>query len=290
MREEVISALTAFLKAKENLSEHAALPLETKTLQQFLRAGPSRESQSAVAQTKQSLAAPQAAEPAKPVINGELPMQIDPRITLPQGSKLSRWQWLKDLVLHCPTCLSHVHPGKKVVFGSGNLDADVFFCGEAPGADEEIQGKVFVGRAGQLLTKIIEAMGIKRSDVYIGNIMNWRPETPNMIGNRPPTQKEMEFCLPYLKAQVEIVQPKVIVALGATAVNGLLGHDPKRRMRECRGKWFSFENIPLLITYHPSYLLRNATKEAKRTVWEDMLHLMEFLEMPISPRQRQYFL
>ena len=211
-------------------------------------------------------------------------------VILPSGTKQDQWFWLKNKVLTCPHCLSHLYPGKKLVFGSGNLDADIFFCGEAPGADEEEQGEVFVGRAGQLLTKIIEAMGIKRSDVYIGNIMNWRPETPNHIGNRPPTQEEMQFCLPYLKGQVEIVKPKVIVALGATAVSGLLGPDSQRRMRDCRGNWFEFNKTPLMVTYHPSYLLRNATNAAKRIVWEDMLQVMKFLKMPISERQKNYFL
>ena len=212
------------------------------------------------------------------------------KIQLPEGSKEEQWRWLKEQVLSNGDCLKHVYPGKQLVFGSGNLDADLFFCGEAPGADEEEQGEVFVGRAGQLLTKIIAAMGLKRSDVYIGNIMNWRPETPGHVGNRPPTREEMQFCLPYLIGQVDIVRPKAIVALGLTAVNGLLGYDPDRHMSDCRGRWFQFNQIPLMITYHPSYLLRNATAHSKRMVWEDMLQVMEFLKMPISERQRQYFL
>ena len=215
---------------------------------------------------------------------------IPPVVVLPEGTKASRYQWLKEKVLACPNCLQHVPEGKSPVFGSGNLDAEIFFCGEAPGEEEEERGEVFVGRAGQLLTKIIEAMGLRRSDVYIGNIMNWRPETPNRIGNRPPTQKEMQFCLPYLIGQVEIVRPKVLVALGLTAVNGLLGYDAQRRMRDCRGQWFEFHQIPLLVTYHPSYLLRNAALSAKRTVWEDMLCVMKFLKMPISEKQAGYFL
>lgn len=213
-----------------------------------------------------------------------------PVVTLPSGTKAEQWQWLKEKVLSCPNCLKHVPEGRKPVFGSGNLDAEIFFCGEAPGAEEEEQGEVFVGRAGQLLTKIIEAMGLRRSDVYIGNIMNWRPETPNRIGNRPPTQEEMRFCLPYLIGQVEIVRPKVLVALGLTAVNGLLGYDANRKMRDCRGKWFEFHKIPLLVTYHPSYLLRNGTSAVKRIVWEDMLCVMKFLGMPISEKQEGYFL
>ena len=208
---------------------------------------------------------------------------------LPFGDKQTQWNWLRDRVLSCPECNKHLKPGKKVVFGAGNLDADIFFCGEAPGADEEIQGKPFAGKAGQLLTKIINVMGLQRSDVYIGNIMNWRPEMPTAYGNRPPTQKEMEFCLPYIKAQLEIIKPKVIVALGATAVNGLMGVDSKRRMSHVRGRWFSFQKIPLMITFHPSYLLRNGTMKTKKMVWEDMLQVMKKVDMEITEKQKAYF-
>ncbi|MDR2603501.1 MAG: uracil-DNA glycosylase [Puniceicoccales bacterium] len=217
-------------------------------------------------------------------------LPINPKVILPQGSKFERYEWLKNKVLNCEECKKHVRPGKKIVFGVGNIDADILFCGEAPGADEEIMGEPFVGRAGQLLTKIILAMGLSRSDVYIANIMNWRPEMPTAVGNRPPTQEEMEFCLPYLLAQIEIVQPEVIVALGATAVSGLLGHDPTRRMHDVRGKWATFANTPLMVTFHPSYLLRNNINAAKRAVWEDMLEVMKKLHMPISEKQQNYFL
>jgi DNA polymerase len=182
-----------------------------------------------------------------------------------------------------------VRPGKKVVFGVGSLSADIFFCGEAPGADEEIQGEPFVGRAGQLLTKIIEAMGLFRSDVYIANVLNWRPEMPTEYGNRPPTREEMQFCFPYLLAQLEIVAPRVIVALGATASGALLGQDG-RSMGEIRGRWHDFNGTPLMATYHPSYLLRYSGKGARRTVWEDILLVMERLAMPISEKQRGFFL
>ncbi len=208
---------------------------------------------------------------------------------LPPGSKQEQWDWLRQKVLTCPVCVSHVKPGKKVVFGVGDLNAKIFFCGEAPGADEEKVGEPFVGKAGQLLTKIIQAMGLQRKDVYIGNIMNWRPELPSSIGNRPPTPKEMAFCLPYLKAQVQIIKPQVIVALGNTAVSGLLGPDPKRRMTDIRGKWTEFENTPLMVTFHPSYLLRNNTSHAKRQVWEDMLLVMGKIGLPISEKQRNFF-
>ena len=189
----------------------------------------------------------------------------------------------------CPTCLSELNPNGKVVFGSGNLNADLFLCGEAPGAEEEQQGQPFVGPAGELLTKIIEAMGLSRKSVYLGNIMNWRPRHGQAYGNRPPTVREMNFCLPYLKAQIEIVSPKVVVALGKTATDGLLGHDPMRRLGDCRGKWNEFEGIPFMVTYHPSYLLHNPSKASKRKVWEDMLLVMEKMEMEISEKQRGFF-
>jgi len=212
-----------------------------------------------------------------------------PEFTLPKGSKQEQWQWLQQKVLECPVCNNHVLPGKKVVFGVGSLDAEIFFCGEAPGAEEELKGEPFVGPAGQLLTKIIQAMGLQRSDVYIGNIMNWRPETDTPYGNRPPTPSEMEFCLPYLKAQLEIVQPKVIVALGATAVNGLLGYDTKRSITRSHGEWHQFQDIPTIISFHPSYILRNGTNRVKRMIWEDMLEVMKRLNMPISERQENFF-
>ena len=207
---------------------------------------------------------------------------------LPEGDKQTRWNALKEIVLSDKVCAEHLRPEKKIVFGVGNLDAKIFFCGEAPGADEEIQGEPFVGKAGQLLTKIIGAMGLSRDDVYIGNIMNWRPECPR--GNRPPTEEEMRYCLPYLKAQIEIIKPQVVVALGMTAVNGLLGVDPSRRMGKVRGKWQTYEGADLMITYHPSFLLQYATAEMKRLVWEDMMAVMERVGMPISEKQRGYFL
>jgi DNA polymerase len=183
-----------------------------------------------------------------------------------------------------------VRPKGKIVFGVGSEEAGIFFCGEGPGADEEKQGEPFVGPAGQLLTKIIQAMGLAREQVYIGNIMKWRPEMPSEWGNREPTLQEVEFSLPYLRAQLEIVQPKVIVALGKTAVNGLLGHDPLRKMGAVRGKWHEFAGVPLMPTFHPSYLLRNAALAVKRQVWEDMMKVMEKAGMKVSEKQRGFFL
>lgn len=205
--------------------------------------------------------------------------------------KKTQWEWLRDRVLNDLEVKRHVRAGVQPVFGVGNIDSPIFFCGEAPGAEEEQQGEPFVGRAGQLLTKIIQAMGVDRKDIYIANILNWRPEKEDMnSGNRPPTAAEMAQCIPFLKAQVGIVCPKVIIALGATAVTGLLGEDPDRRMGAVRGKFFDFAGTPVMVTYHPSYLLRNNTNAAKRVVWEDILCVMRKVGMPVSAAQEKYFL
>ena len=221
--------------------------------------------------------------------NPKLPDE-PPEVTLPDGDAATRLAFLKNQVMECPTCNANLNSEGKIVFGSGSPSADIFFCGEAPGADEEKLGKPFVGKAGQLLDKIISAMGLGRDEVYIANILNWRPQHDKPYGNRPPTNEEMRFCLPYLEAQIEIVQPKVIVALGNTAVNGLLGPDPKRKMGAIRGTWSKFKETPLMVTFHPSYLLRNGTLRTKRMVWEDMLAVMEHCDFSISDRQRGFFL
>ena len=132
-------------------------------------------------------------------------------------------------------------------------------------------------------------MGLPREEVYIGNIMNYRPPMPTPLGNRPPELQEMAYYLPFLKAQLEIVQPAVIIALGNTAVEGLLGHDPKRKISQIRGQWLEFDGIPLLPTFHPSYLIRNQSPVIKRHLWEDMLAVMDKLAMPVSEKQRAFF-
>jgi DNA polymerase len=213
-----------------------------------------------------------------------------PVIALAAGDKHTRWTALRERVLGDAVCRAHVRPGKQVVFGVGDPEAKIFFCGEAPGAEEEQQGKPFVGPAGQLLDKMIQAMGLRREEVYIGNIMNWRPEMPTAFGNRPPTAEEMAYCLPFLRAQIEVVEPTLIVALGATAAKGLLGADNFKSLGEIRGQWKQFAGKPVMVTYHPSYLLHNDTRRAKRSVWEDLLKVMERVGLPISEKQRGYFL
>lgn len=213
-----------------------------------------------------------------------------PSFEIPDGNKEEKWEWLRKKVLECETCNTELNPSGKVVFGEGNLDAELFLCGEAPGAEEEVAGSPFVGPAGELLVKILSAMGLSREKVYLGNILNWRPRHNQAYGNRPPSREEMDFCLPYLKAQLEIVQPKIVIALGKTATDGLLGHDPKRRLSQVRGSWHDVMGFPMMITYHPSYLLHNPSKTSKRKVWEDFLLVMEKLQMSVSEKQKAFFL
>jgi uracil-DNA glycosylase len=196
---------------------------------------------------------------------------------------------VRERVCGCTKCAHLARSRTQTVFGVGNPDAEIMFIGEAPGADEDQQGEPFVGRAGQLLTKIIKAMGFAREDVYIANILKCRPDMPaGSFGNRAPTPAEMQMCRSYLLEQIDIIQPKVLVALGAVAVEGLLG--VRGTMRELRGRWHSYHGTPLMITYHPAYLLRNQSPSEKRKVWEDMMQVLDRLAKPISEKQRNYFL
>ena len=169
----------------------------------------------------------------------------------------------------CTRCKLHTLGRRQIVFGVGNPQADLMFVGEAPGADEDVQGEPFVGRAGQLLTKIIEAIGLKREDVYIANVIKCRPP-----GNRNPEPDEVEQCEPFLFRQIEIIKPTVIVALGKFAAQTLLRTlDPISRLR---GRVYDYRGAKLIPTFHPAYLLRNPS--SKREVWEDMKVVRSLLQ------------
>jgi len=164
--------------------------------------------------------------------------------------------------------------------GEGNPDARIMFVGEAPGADEDAQGHPFVGRAGQLLDKIIIACGLKRSDVFIGNILKCRPP-----GNRDPRPEEIISCLPYLQQQIEIIEPEILVALGAHAAKTLL--KSTKSIGELRGHFHEYITgigrppVKLMATYHPAYLLRNYSPDNRRKVWEDMKKVLAELDLPV---------
>ena len=178
-----------------------------------------------------------------------------------------------------------------MVFATGSPMAEIVFVGEAPGSEEERLGEPFVGPAGQKLTKIIEAMGLRREDVYISNICKFRPAMENQgSGNRKPTLEEMQVCIPFITAELGIIEPRMVVALGATAAEGL---GLKGAVSSLRGRFHDAFGIPLRVTFHPSFILReereNGGMRVKRQVWEDMLSVMEHLGMPITEKQRRYF-
>lgn len=220
---------------------------------------------------------------------GESSAPVQPAPALGAEAKAAAFADLRQRALACVKCPNLVAARRNVVFGVGDINAQLMFVGEAPGADEDEQGEPFVGRAGQLLTKIIQTMGLTRETVYIGNILKCRPDTPGQAaGNRKPTPEEMQTCIPFLHEQIDLIRPRVLVALGATAVEGLLGKTIG--IMRLRGNWKTYRGIPLMPTYHPAYLLRNQSLSEKRRVWEDMLQVMEKLGLPISEKQRRFFL
>jgi uracil-DNA glycosylase family 4 len=223
--------------------------------------------------------------PNGPVIIDELPVDAPPGST-----KVEQLRHLSERASVCVKCPHLAARRHTVVFGVGNPEAKLMFVGEGPGEEEDLKGEPFVGRAGQLLTKMIAAMGLKREDVYIANVVKFRPDMPpGAPGNRKPTKQEMETCVPYLRAQIDVIKPAALVALGATAVEGLLG--PVGTIGSLRGKFLEYRGTALMPTYHPSYLLRSqGSNTEKRKVWEDLLKVMERLEMPISEKQRGFFL
>jgi uracil-DNA glycosylase family 4 len=194
------------------------------------------------------------------------------RAALRAASSLAR---VREVLGDCTRC--GLHAGRqKIVFGVGNENAEIMFVGEGPGADEDRQGEPFVGKAGQLLTRIIEnGMGIPRSEVYIANIVKCRP--PN---NRDPQPDEVEACEPFLDAQIRVVSPRVIITLGKPATQTLLRSSaPISRLR---GKWSEYKGTPVMPTFHPAYLLRNPAE--KRPVWEDIQEVLKWLGRPLPSR------
>ena len=281
MSSDYDSLLTATLQHLEGLKEHGV---------RHVHVAP--ETLAALAQPAPRRAAAPAPVRATPVAVPQVaPAAIPSSILHPPSSpeKAAAFAELRTRALACVKCPNLVASRQNVVFGVGNIEAELMFIGEAPGADEDAQGEPFVGEAGQLLTKIIVAMGLSRETVYIANILKCRPDTSGATsGHRKPPAEEIQACLPYLHEQIDLIKPKVIVALGATAAEGLLGKTLP--ISKLRGQWQTYRGTPLMPTYHPEYLLHNPALNQKRKVWEDMLAAMEKLGMPISERQRNFFL
>jgi len=224
----------------------------------------------------------------KPAVVTTTPVIADaPIFTLPAGTKAERMQALRQLVDACVETKKHLTGSHRPLLGHGSLDAKVVFVGEAPSLEEMDAGKAFAGASGELLQKILGAAAISPADYYLAPVMVWRPEPPTQYGKRPPTAREIAFNLPYLRAQIDVVGPRIVVALGAQAFEALHGRTPS--ITQARGQWFDLSGVPLMPTYHPNYLLHNPSASAKRAVWEDFLLAMEKLSLPISEKQRGFF-
>jgi DNA polymerase len=194
---------------------------------------------------------------------------------VPDQTRVFTLREIREDLGDCTRCKLHTLGRRQIVFGVGNPEADLMFVGEAPGADEDIQGIPFVGRAGQLLTKMIEAMGFKRDEVYIANVIKCRPPQ-----NRNPEPDEVEQCEPFLFKQIESIKPKVIVALGAFAAKALLKTtDPISRLR---GRVYEYHGANLVPTFHPSFLLRSP--DQKKYAWDDLKKALALLDRE-PPRQ-----
>jgi len=209
------------------------------------------------------------AELALPRVEEAMPVESKGPATLPPviNDKPSALKLIRADIGDCTRC--RLHKGRtNLVFGVGNVNAELMFVGEGPGADEDAKGEPFVGRAGQLLNNMISAMGIKREDVYIANVVKCRPPS-----NRTPEKDECDTCSPFLMRQIDVIKPKVIVALGAVAAKNLLAVNDS--MANLRGCWYDFRNSKLLVTYHPAYLLRDPRQ--KKEAWKDLQMVMKYL-------------
>jgi DNA polymerase len=223
---------------------------------------------------RQAPTAPAAVEtsPETPAIAGNTVIAMDLPPLAPTNDTLLK---IIEDIGDCRRC--RLHEGRnKIVFGVGNPESPLVFVGEGPGADEDAQGIPFVGRAGQLLTQMIEntakkeGIEILRKDIYICNVVKCRPPE-----NRNPEPDEMEICGQFLHRQLSVIRPKAICALGGVASRALTGH--KEGVTKMRGKWFKWQEIPVMVTYHPSYLLRQYNQEAKREAWEDLKKVLHFV-------------
>jgi DNA polymerase len=217
---------------------------------------------------------------AKPGATGPPDSQASPPETLPAATlSLEERRLALDVLAQeirpCARCAELVSTRTQTVFGDGQPGVELCFIGEAPGGDEDAQGKPFVGAAGQLLNRIIAACGMKREEVYICNIIKCRPP-----GNRTPLPEEAENCRPYLERQLELVQPRFICALGGCAAQNLL--NTRAPLGKLRGRFHSYRGIPVLCTYHPAYLLPHRSPEKKKDVWEDMKMLMARMGRPVK--------
>lgn len=211
-----------------------------------------------------------------PAVAVELQLPRPPVVKLGEGDKATQFEFLQKEIERDAVRQAQAAGGRPVGFGGGSLEAAVVFCGDAP---EDVGAE-----ASQLLGKMIAAMQLTPEQVYLMSFMGWRvPE------GRDPTEEELAYNRPWVEAQVAIVKPQVIVALGANAARGVLGAGAFKKFPDVKGQWHTFAGVPVMVTYHPSYVVRNKTNRAKRQVWEDLLLVMERLRLPITEKQRGFF-
>jgi uracil-DNA glycosylase len=251
--------------APTQLSEILAYLSEIGYGDLYLRSGQSRQASAPAAVPGRPAPAPELTVP--PSAPSPLRVADSPAAAAPVAAAAPELESLAATVAGCTRC--RLAEGRKnVVFGSGNPDADLMFIGEGPGAEEDRQGLPFVGPAGELLTKIIQAIDLKREEVYIANVVKCRPP-----GNREPQPDEVQACRGFLEKQIALVRPRILVALGRTAAQTLLGNESP--IGQLRGRWYQVLGIPTMVTYHPAALLRN--QALKRPTWEDMQQVRDRL-------------
>lgn len=229
---------------------------------------------------------------AKPVVQApkvdDSAIPEPPKVEVPsKGSKAERLAALSELIKACPVCRRHLRATEMPMPGAGSPDADILFIGEVPTAADMAAGRLFAGAEAAVFDGALKAMGLSRETVYTSPLMRWRTASANGLVDRTPTPRELAFCLPYLKAELAVVRPRVIVALGGTVFHALTGD--KAKISEARGAWREVDGLPLLPTFHPSYLIKNPSNGPKRQFWEDLLAVMEKAGLPISERQRGFF-
>jgi DNA polymerase len=230
---------------------------------------------------------PVAAKPAASKAPSVPPTPAPPAILLPAGDAPKRLAALREKLLADPVAASRLSPGKKLAGFDGAPDAPVLFLIHIPGPDDGIEGRVLAGAEGELYGKIVAAMGLPRTKIQTASLLPYRPEIAGTYDHREPTPDEVAYFLPYLRALIAEVKPRAIITLGGGAQDALFGKS--ETISKSRGNWREYEGIPVMPTYHISYLIRNNTNKSKRIVWEDMLAVMERLGLPVSEKQRGYF-
>lgn len=223
-----------------------------------------------------------------PVIRPPLSSETNATATNSLNIKLPKDLSAKEQLKWLTQYTSSAFPKKEIIHTKDAATADILICGEAPNDSDTKNKEIFSGPSGELLNKILKAMGLAPEQAYRTTLVKWNPHSTKPYGNQPPSYSEMQTCLPILKAEIEIIKPKVIIALGKALNEGLFG--PNFEFSKNRGSWTEFAQTPTLPTFQLTYIIRNNTDKTKRAFWLDMLKVMERANIPISDKQKSYFL